>query len=198
MSNSVVRVDSALQEKCSLSGYAPAPPHRDTMDALLGALQGVRSRGPEQYAAHCPAHADKTPSLSITVRGEKILLHCWAGCSARAIVSAVGLSLADLFLDRPRAKGRRPAPPLRPPLPTRDAVAYRFDLAALDRRLRADRVLTAVRAVREPLDDAQRDHAMRLVATAYRDRDRATELEHLADMLRERAVAARNGGRHVA
>ena len=40
----------------------------------------------------------KKPSLSITVRDARILLRCHAGCRAEAIVSAMGLKTADLFL----------------------------------------------------------------------------------------------------
>ena len=35
----------------------------------------------------CPAHRDRTPSLSITERSGKILLHCFAGCSRAAVIS---------------------------------------------------------------------------------------------------------------
>src|ERR1043166_3468199 len=45
----------------------------------------------------CPAHDDTRPSLAITPAGDKILLHCFAGCSAEAILAAVGLSWCDLF-----------------------------------------------------------------------------------------------------
>lgn len=40
------------------------------------------------------------------------MLHCFAGCSAADVVAAVGLTLADLFLERPRddsSEGRRAA-----------------------------------------------------------------------------------------
>jgi len=35
--------------------------------------------------------------LSIRLTDDRVLIHCHAGCSAAAIVAAVGLSLADLF-----------------------------------------------------------------------------------------------------
>ena len=45
------------------------------------------------YIDVCPAHEDRTPSLSIS-EGEdrKILLHCFAGCSFEEIISAAGLA----------------------------------------------------------------------------------------------------------
>lgn len=47
----------------------------------------------------CPAHADHNPSLSIGLdeTGEKILLHCHAGCSKEAVLTAKGLTLSDLY-----------------------------------------------------------------------------------------------------
>ena len=48
--------------------------------------------------ARCPAHDDRGPSLSISEGDQgSVLIHCFAGCSAEAIVNAVGLELRDLF-----------------------------------------------------------------------------------------------------
>lgn len=68
---------------------------------LLHRLEGVRTRGAGRWTAKCPAHADKSPSLSITATDdERVLLKCWTGCSAREVVEAVGLTLSDLFPER--------------------------------------------------------------------------------------------------
>lgn len=54
--------------------------------------------------AKCPAHGDKHQSLSISEKDGRILVNCHAGCSANAIVGAMGLELKDLFQDsRPQA-----------------------------------------------------------------------------------------------
>ena len=37
----------------------------------------------------CPAHPDKTPSLSVRLGDRAILFHCFAGCPARAILAAL-------------------------------------------------------------------------------------------------------------
>ena len=52
------------------------------------------------WRACCPAHADRRPSLSISV-GEQgqVLLKCFAGCSLERIVEAMGLTMTDLFPD---------------------------------------------------------------------------------------------------
>lgn len=67
------------------------------IDLLLSLLHKVKQTGHGQYIARCPSHSDKNPSLSIRNDNGKILLRCFAGCSAYEIVSSIGLSLSDLF-----------------------------------------------------------------------------------------------------
>ena len=66
-------------------------------ERLLDSLEGVRKTG-KNYLARCPAHSDKTPSLSLTELDDgRVLIKCFAGCDTFEILSAVGLSLSDLF-----------------------------------------------------------------------------------------------------
>jgi hypothetical protein len=67
---------------------------------LVSRLRGVHgSRGHIQ--ARCPAHGDTHPSLSVRQATDgRILVHCFAGCSARDVVTALGLTLADLMPPR--------------------------------------------------------------------------------------------------
>jgi hypothetical protein len=52
---------------------------------VLAMLEGVRQCA-SGYVARCPAHDDRTASLSIREgEGGRVLLHCFAGCSFRAI-----------------------------------------------------------------------------------------------------------------
>ena len=44
----------------------------------------------------CPCHHDKKASLSIDKIGDRILLHCFAGCKSEDILAAVGLTFSDL------------------------------------------------------------------------------------------------------
>jgi hypothetical protein len=47
----------------------------------------------------CPAHDDRSPSLSVRVGSKRLLLHCFAGCAARDVLKAfraAGFSLAAL------------------------------------------------------------------------------------------------------
>ncbi|MEW6038014.1 MAG: DNA primase [Pseudomonadota bacterium] len=76
---------------------------------FLARLEGLRETGAGRWMAKCPAHKDRTPSLSIRqCEDGRILVFCFAGCAAEDIVSAVGLTLADLFPERPPPlEGRR-------------------------------------------------------------------------------------------
>lgn len=77
---------------------------------FLARLERVKKSGDRQWSARCPAHADKGPSLTVKDSDGSLLIHCFAGCSAAEIVSAIGLNLSDLFPprdDRERAIYRR-------------------------------------------------------------------------------------------
>ena len=56
-------------------------------------LRGFRQVGHGSYMACCPAHDDKTPSLSITEISDGVLIHCHAGCAYKDVISE--LDLAD-------------------------------------------------------------------------------------------------------
>jgi hypothetical protein len=70
------------------------------VDDLIGRLEGVRPRGDGRWMARCPAHSDRTASLSIRADGDRILLHCFAGCDPDAVTGAVGMELRDLMPER--------------------------------------------------------------------------------------------------
>lgn len=77
------------------------------IDKLLSRLNKVRKIGNDRYLACCCAHEDKTPSLAITVKDGRILLHCFSGCTPDSIVSAAGLVWEDLFEDEYDASYQR-------------------------------------------------------------------------------------------
>ena len=52
---------------------------------------------PSQVRARCPAHEDHRASLGATRRDDRVLMHCFAGCSTASVVHKIGLTLADLF-----------------------------------------------------------------------------------------------------
>jgi hypothetical protein len=58
-----------------------------TAENIARVLRGRRSgRG---YIAPCPAHDDRSPSLSISERDGRVLVHCFAGCSQTDVITAL-------------------------------------------------------------------------------------------------------------
>lgn len=90
------------------------------IEQILAALRerGLNPReSAKGWTCRCPAHSDRSPSLSIGACSDgKVLLHCHARCTPEAIVGSLGLTLADLFpadsssprglLPRPQRRGR--------------------------------------------------------------------------------------------
>ena len=65
---------------------------------LLNRLNKVKRTSNNQYIACCPAHEDKTPSLSITDKGDgKILINCYAGCGVEDVLDSIGMSFDDIM-----------------------------------------------------------------------------------------------------
>lgn len=82
----------------NIQNGALAPLGSACLDKVLTRLDKVKSAGIDKWKACCPAHDDKHPSLAISeTSGGVILLKCWAGCTTKEIVSAIGLELRDLF-----------------------------------------------------------------------------------------------------
>lgn len=161
-----------------------------TTPELLSRLDGVRSRGTGKWSARCPAHEDNGPSLSVRETADRVLLHCFALCVKRDIVAAIGLTMADLFFNKPTTHGHRPTPkPIRFDCL---ALSFRFELAALDRRLRAERVNQAVNTISiNELTDNDLDRLIGAVGRAHADIDRAELLEAVADDVRFKEFAQR-------
>jgi hypothetical protein len=68
------------------------------IEILLSRLEKVSAKGTAEWQACCPAHGDKSPSLSIRqTSDDRVLIHCFAGCSALDVLAAVGLDWASLF-----------------------------------------------------------------------------------------------------
>lgn len=67
---------------------------REIVDSLGGEWR--RSKG----MCRCPAHQDRTPSLSVSLGRHAILLHCFAGCTNEAVIAALarhGVRPRELF-----------------------------------------------------------------------------------------------------
>ena len=80
----------------------------EPVELLLSRLESVRANRNGTWLARCPAHDDRSPSLSIATGDDgKVLLHCFAGCGAADVVEAIGLELSSLFPETHDWKGQR-------------------------------------------------------------------------------------------
>jgi hypothetical protein len=65
---------------------------------ILDRLERVKQTAPGRWLAQCPAHEDRSPSLSIRELDDgRVLLHDFGGCEVGDVLAAVGLELRDLF-----------------------------------------------------------------------------------------------------
>lgn len=88
-------------------------------DVFLSKLDKVRKTGPESWVACCPAHDDKSPSLSVRDADDgRVLVHCFAGCGVIEILASVGLTIDDLFPARLAYNHS----PMRRPFPAADVL----------------------------------------------------------------------------
>lgn len=83
-----------------------------TLQDILSRLDGAKGHD-GQYTARCPAHEDSKASLSVSVgKDGRVLMKCHAGCQTTDIVSRLGLTMKDLFvepMDKPPAyQGKKP------------------------------------------------------------------------------------------
>jgi hypothetical protein len=103
---------------------------------VLDRLPGAKRQG-DGFIARCPAHDDHTPSLAITEgRDGRAVLHCHAGCTkkgAHKVVSALGLTMADLFPDRQPSFASNGAGATAPaPTADRPAIVRTYDYLDAD------------------------------------------------------------------
>lgn len=91
------------------------------IDALLSRLDGLKAgHGVGRWIARCPSHSDRSPSLTIRAEDDgRILVHCFAGCSAIDIMGSLGMSMTDLF---PEPMTRQFLPRIRAPFSAMDAL----------------------------------------------------------------------------
>ena len=110
------------------------------LDAIHRVTGSEAKRNGKGWTACCPAHDDRNPSVSIAEREDGgVLLHCHAGCTPEAIVSACGLTMRDLMPEdtarsTPRKASARTAP--KKPAPKCKTFPTANDaIASLERKL---------------------------------------------------------------
>jgi len=67
-----------------------------SFERFLRGLDGLTQVGSGKWFALCPAHDDRSPSLSVTDKGDRLLFHCHAGCHPEDVLAAVGCTWADV------------------------------------------------------------------------------------------------------
>jgi hypothetical protein len=109
---------------------------------ILDRLDGVRQTKPGRWIAKCPAHPDRSPSLSIKEENDgRILLLDFGGCPTQIVLQAIGLDFRDLY-DAPLAHH---LPPIRGGFTARELLeltAHEATVAALLARDAQSRQLT--------------------------------------------------------
>lgn len=72
------------------------------MHPILSHFNKVRATSKNNsYNCLCPAHDDRSASLSIKICDDgRVLIHCFAGCDIQSILGAVGLNLDDIIPQR--------------------------------------------------------------------------------------------------
>lgn len=103
---------------------------------LLDRLGRVKPSGPGRWLACCPAHEDRSPSLSIRELDDgRVLLHDFGGCDTQAVLDALGLTMSDLFprdLEAVRTgTGYRPSSSRIPPRDLLEAVSLEATAVSL-------------------------------------------------------------------
>lgn len=67
------------------------------LEVLLERLSNVHPAGRNQWRATCPAHGSgKNQALSICLEGDRVLLHCFAGCSSESVLERLDLTWREL------------------------------------------------------------------------------------------------------
>ena len=65
-------------------------------DQILGSFERVRKTS-KGWSARCPAHEDKSPSLTIAEGTKGWVFRCWAGCDFTDILNAAQLDIRQMF-----------------------------------------------------------------------------------------------------
>lgn len=161
-----------------------------TPEWFLSQFSSVRHTGGDRWMACCSAHDDRHPSLSIRFESDRILIHCFAGCSTTDVLEAVGLTLADLFLDdsakQYTGKSRSSYSSVR----ELESLMWQLELRGDAIRERAETFLPVTHDIdTSDWTDAERDRVLTMVSLAREDvkkAERINEVVHRFNQWRRR------------
>ncbi len=129
---------------------------------ILQRLKQVKSTKLANWLACCPSHQDRNASLAITELDDgRVLLKCWAGCTAREITNAVGLNMRCLFPQKPEPKQTAKKP-----------VMSVWDARRLSKELQQEQTIIAIYQSRvssfQPIQQKQR---LRAIQAGFRSNE---------------------------
>lgn len=71
------------------------------IEDIINRLSRVKRTGTGRWIACCPAHEDRTPSMTLREMPDgRILIHCFGGCSTDEVLGALGLTFDALFPEK--------------------------------------------------------------------------------------------------
>ena len=68
-----------------------------TFNRIVGQTKATSTGAGGQFSGLCPAHEDSSPSLSLTLIEDRILIKCHSGCSIDQICNCLRIRKSDLF-----------------------------------------------------------------------------------------------------
>jgi len=75
-----------------------------TAEQLLQRLEGVKAQGDGRWMTRCPcpthAHGDRKQRLSVAIGEQGLVIKCHAGGETKTVLSALGLTMKDLFFEK--------------------------------------------------------------------------------------------------
>jgi hypothetical protein len=120
-----------------------------SVDKLLNNLKKVQRKANNAWMACCPAHDDRSPSLSIKDTGDgKLVLKCFAGCETIDVLGAICLDWEDVMPPKQPVERIQTMKPQKPTIYATDALrvvkteAQIITMAAMD--------ITKGRKINEP------------------------------------------------
>jgi hypothetical protein len=137
---------------------------------VLPQLSSVKHRGARGWLAQCPAHDDRSPSLSISDGHHTLLLKCFAGCTVGEITKALGIRVVDLFYDAGLTDSpkRREARRHRALERAARQSAYEAEGRQLDILRESENLIQSARGISiEGWSDSQLNAALDRLGTAY-------------------------------
>ena len=108
------------------------------IDLMISALELAECnprRFGESWRSQCPSHGSKGGTLKVSEARDRVLFHCFAGCSYDEVLKSLGLSWGDLVEEKSGPIVVRPRKAKREPVwvdPVRSARGYGCRLTLVD------------------------------------------------------------------